>query len=139
MNTVQNIYASCVAYNGKAILLMGKSGSGKSDLALRLIMDKSAVLVADDRVDVWEENGVLWATAPQNIKSLLEVRGVGLCRFKCLEKAPVSLVIELAEKPEEIERMPNLQKTTIAGVSLPVAKIFPFEASAVDKVLLACK
>ena len=50
-----NIHATLVKLKNKGILIIGKSGSGKSDLALRLIMDKKAKLVADDRVDI--ENG----------------------------------------------------------------------------------
>lgn len=139
VSDIENIYATCVAFTGKAILLTGKSGSGKSDLALRLIMDKGAVLVADDRVDVWAEDGVLWAAAPQNIKSMIEVRGVGICNFACLDKAKVSLAVELVGKDEKIERLPEPADIVMAGVKIPVIKICPFEASAVDKVLLACK
>lgn len=52
-----NIHATLVSLNGKGILLTGKSGSGKSDLALRMIMEYQAQLVADDRVDLVLKNG----------------------------------------------------------------------------------
>ena len=48
MNT---IHATCVAIEGRGVLIVGPSGSGKSDLALRLI-DRGAALVADDYTDL---------------------------------------------------------------------------------------
>ena len=44
----ETLHASCVAINGRAVLIEGRSGSGKSDLALRLI-DQGGVLVSDDQ------------------------------------------------------------------------------------------
>ena len=84
----KNIHATAVAIEKKAVLILGKSGAGKSDLALRLIMDKNAELIADDRVDIESVNGVLKAACPKNIQGLLEVRGIGICKFpfiKCNE------------------------------------------------------
>ena len=94
---INNIYATCVAINGNGILILGKSGAGKSDLALRLIENKNAVLVSDDRVDVKVENNVLFASAPENIKGMLEVRGIGIVKQKYAQTAPVRLVINLAD------------------------------------------
>lgn len=135
----QNIHATCVNINGKGVLLLGKSGSGKSDLALRLIMDKGAVLVADDRVDICNRNNSLFASAPVVLQSLLEVRGIGICRFDAMAETAVNIVVRLVENKSEIERMPKAETTELAGVVLPLIKLFPFEASAADKVLLACK
>ena len=56
---MQNIHATSVCLNNKGILILGKSGSGKSDLALRLIEQAGALLIADDRTDLQEENVVL--------------------------------------------------------------------------------
>ena len=47
-----NIYATAVNYKGRAVLLTGPSASGKSDLALRLIVRHGARLIADDRTDI---------------------------------------------------------------------------------------
>ena len=135
----QNIHATCVHINGKGVLLLGKSGSGKSDLALRLIMDKGAVLVADDRAEVWGENNRLFAAAPQVLQSLLEVRGIGICRFEAMAQTEVNLAVQLVENRLEIERLPQAETIAIAGICLPFIKLFPFEASAPDKVILACK
>ena len=77
-----NIHATCISYRDNGILLIGPSGSGKSDLALRMMMNKGAQLVADDRTDVEEKFGRLRATCPENIRGMMEVRGIGLCRFE---------------------------------------------------------
>src|SRR3546814_8050780 len=53
---IVNIHASCVAAGNGGVLILGNSGQGKSDLALRLI-DRGARLVADDRCDIWFERG----------------------------------------------------------------------------------
>ena len=75
-----NIHASCVAIGGRGVLLLGKSGVGKSDLALRLIAE-GARLVADDRTILFAIRGALHAKAPETIKGLLEIRGVGIVAF----------------------------------------------------------
>ena len=71
MPVESNIHASCIAIGGKGVLLLGGSGAGKSDLALRLI-DDGAALVADDRTLLFVKNGALHAKAPPSIKGLLE-------------------------------------------------------------------
>ena len=76
MKTV-NIHASCVAIGGKGVLILGDSGAGKSDLALRLI-DDGAKLVADDRTELYAARGTLCARAPKSIAGLIEVRGLGI-------------------------------------------------------------
>jgi len=58
-------------HGAQGVLLRGPSGAGKSDLALRLI-DAGAILVADDRVDVFIKGGVAFARAPANIAGLME-------------------------------------------------------------------
>jgi serine kinase of HPr protein (carbohydrate metabolism regulator) len=72
-----NIHASCIALGGRGVLLLGPSGSGKSDLALRLI-DEGAKLVADDRTILFVKDGVLQAKAPASIRGMLEIRGLGI-------------------------------------------------------------
>ena len=134
----ENIYATAICIEGKAILLIGESGSGKSDLALRLIMNKNAVLIADDRVDVNNMNGVLKASCPQNIQGLLEVRGVGICKMPFAAEADVKMAVRLVAAETEIERIPEKETIVICGIKVPVINVHPFEISATDKIIIAC-
>jgi serine kinase of HPr protein (carbohydrate metabolism regulator) len=129
----ETIHASCVALGDRAVLLTGPSGSGKSDLALRLL-DRGAVLVSDDYTVLTARRGALVASAPATIAGRIEVRGVGLVEIGHESGFPVGLVVDLDGPPE---RMPNGRSQVIAGVSLPVVAIAPFEASAPIKVELA--
>lgn len=132
-----NIYASCVSYYGKGILIRGKSGSGKSDLCLRLIMNKGCILVGDDRVDVFEKKGKLKAYGIKTIANMLEVRGVGLAHFPAKKSENISLVVDLVEDFNKIERYPEPEYEEIEGVKIPKIKICPFEVSAAEKIILA--
>jgi serine kinase of HPr protein (carbohydrate metabolism regulator) len=100
-----NIHASCIAIGRHGVLLLGNSGSGKSDLALRLI-DQGAVLVADDRTILYLEKGLLHARAPASIKGLLEVRGLGIVKLQSRANVRVSLAVRLGR---ETARLPATQ------------------------------
>lgn len=132
----ETLHASCVAINGRAVLIEGPSGSGKSDLALRLI-DRGAALVSDDYTIVRRTGGKLLAGSPPNIAGLIEVRGVGLVPMPLESDVPVALMISLAK---QVERLPNDPSTrTLAGVDVPVALLTALEASAPIKVELLLK
>jgi hypothetical protein len=89
-----NIHASCVAIGRHGVLILGNSGAGKSDLALRLI-DQGAVLVADDRTVLFVDKGALHARAPASISGLLEVRGLGIVKLRVRKKVMISLAVRL--------------------------------------------
>jgi len=135
----QNIHATCVDMNGAGILLLGKSGSGKSDLALRLIENKGARLVADDRVNLYVDNQKLIASVPETLQNLLEVRGVGIIKMTALPQTTVRLAVGLADKTEEVERLPEPAFFEVAGVRIELLKIRPFEVSAADKIVIKLK
>ena len=133
------IHASCVSVNGHGALIMGPSGSGKSDLALRLIA-AGGRLVSDDYVHIGNFNGELMAMTPSAIAGLIEVRGVGLVRFPYLSTIKVDLVLALTDRPPgnaPEERLPEAQYQQLQGVDVPLLPFYPFEASAVDKVKAA--
>ena len=102
--TQTNIHASCIALDGRGVLLLGPSGSGKSDLALRLI-DAGARLVADDQSELSRRGDVLVVRAPATIFGLIEARGLGILRLDALGEASVALIAELVPA-DRIERMP---------------------------------
>ena len=108
------LHATAVAIDGQAVLLRGPSGSGKSDLALRLI-DAGARLVADDQSELSRRGDVLIVRAPAPIAGLIEVRGLGILRLDALGEAPVVLIAELVPA-DRIERMPPRRTARILGL-----------------------
>jgi serine kinase of HPr protein (carbohydrate metabolism regulator) len=132
----ETLHASCVAIDGRAVLIEGLSGSGKSDLALRLI-DRGATLVSDDYTIVRRHADTLIASAPSNIAGLIEVRGVGLVPMPVVADVPVALIVTISD---DVERLPeDLEREVIAGESMPRCRVSPFEASAPFKVELILK
>ncbi len=132
---MSQIHASCVAIDEQGILLRGASGSGKSDLALRLI-EQGAQLISDDRVELMAKGNELVAFAPPAIAGLLEVRHVGIIKLQNLDASPVRLVIDLVS-PEELDRLPQDHQIELEGMNLPLFRLAAFEASAPAKVSLA--
>lgn len=137
------VHATSIALNGRGALIYGPSGSGKSDLALRCLMQGSnrlvgnqAELVADDYTVLRVDSGRVFLCAPESIRDRLEVRGIGVVPVKAVEEARLVLVVELTEA-QHIERLPDPRpRKEIAGVSFPVLRLAAFEASAAPKLLL---
>jgi hypothetical protein len=132
-SAIEAIHATCVAIGGRGVLIAGPSGSGKSDLALRL-MDRGAILVSDDYTSVTRVGGVLEARAPTNIAGRIEVRGIGIVEREVLECAPVALYVAASPTPE---RMPEAALQMIAGIGIRRIELALLEASAPIKVELA--
>lgn len=129
------VHGTCVEIDGVACLLRGPPGSGKSDLALRLI-DGGAGLVADDQVDLDRDGDRIFAAAPSSLAGLIEARGHGIVRLSATARSPLGLVVDLVD-PEKVERMPETQSCELLGVGIPRIQLAPFEASAAAKVRLA--
>ena len=132
----ETLHASCVAVQGRAVLISGRSGSGKSDLALRLI-DRGATLVSDDYTMLRRVDGRLVASAPANIAGKMEVRGVGILPFDAVTDTQVFLFVDLDQAGE---RLPHAEEARmVAGVRLPAIAINSLEASAPVKVEVALR
>ena len=145
-----NIHATCVrmglagaafgAPQDAGILLFGKSGAGKSDLALRLIA-LGAVLVADDRTDLYVWRGKLYARPPTRLAGLVEIHGVGIIELPHTSRVRVALVVELgrgsARLPGHRRYRPPPALGLPAKAAPPIVRIAPFEASAPAKIIAA--
>jgi serine kinase of HPr protein (carbohydrate metabolism regulator) len=132
--SAETIHASTVAIDGRAVMITGPSGSGKSDLTLRLL-DRGFTLVSDDQTIVRRDGDRLVATAPPAIAGKLEVRGIGIVVVERLGDVPVALLVELTS---DIQRLPDdSRERPILGVGLPLISIDAMTASAPSKVSLA--
>ncbi|MCY7281743.1 MAG: HPr kinase/phosphatase C-terminal domain-containing protein [Sphingomonas bacterium] len=128
------LHATTVALDGRAVILAGRSGSGKSDLALRLL-DRGFVLVSDDQTMVRKLDGRLVASAPPTIKGKLEVRGIGIVEVEQVDDVPVCLYVEVAI---EVERLPeDSRERLLLGIAVPLVSLDALTASAPAKVAIA--
>ena len=116
------LHASCVAVNGRGLLILGPSGAGKSGLALQL-MALGAGLVADDRTILTRQGAGLVASCPQALHGLIEARGLGLLRAQMAPETRVVAVVDLAQT--ETERLPPLRQVTILGCDIDLVRPVP--------------
>lgn len=131
-------HGTCIAIDGAGVLIRGRPGAGKSDLALRLI-DEGARLVADDRVCLSLRSGAVIARAPDALMGMIEVNGIGLIRVDAdhlADEAALALVVDLVAGGEVV-RLPEPGTEAVMGVELPRIELLPFEASAPAKLRLA--
>ncbi len=143
------VHATAIALGGRAALIRGPSGAGKSDLALRCLalapsalLPEAAQLVSDDQVHLELREGAIHARAPAAIAGLIEVRGIGILRLeKCAVEARVALAVDLLlpQDPAPDRHPDPWPLMTLLGVTLPLLRLQPFEASAPVKLLLALR
>ncbi|MFB2595252.1 HPr kinase/phosphorylase [Paracoccus sp. p4-l81] len=129
--TQPTVHATTVAWDGRGLLILGPSGSGKSALALRL-MALGARLVADDRTVLDRRGNTLWASAPDATRGLIEARGIGILRADALPSAPVVLAVDLTQP--EVERLPPDRHITLHGLAIPL--VWRVDASHFDSGLI---
>ncbi len=141
------LHGTCVAVDGKGVLILGPPGAGKSDLALRLIdqpglgltgLPHPAHLVADDQVMLVRHGSRLLASAPPAIAGQMEIRGLGIVTLRHEEGVPLRLAVRLTEAAA-IERLPDLAGSGFEalGLSLPLVEIDPSSASAPSRLRAA--
>jgi serine kinase of HPr protein (carbohydrate metabolism regulator) len=130
----ETLHASSVAIDGRAVLITGPSGSGKSDLTLRLL-DRGFALVSDDQTIVKKSGTRLTASAPPTIRGKLEIRGIGIVTMEPVDDQPLALVVELTS---EIQRLPDdSRERPVMGIPIPLISVDAMTASAASKVALA--
>lgn len=130
------MHASFVLWRNKGILFRGKSGSGKSELALKFIENKNAVLVADDVVALKTRQNKLWGYAPENIRGLLEIRNVGISRYEFAAEAEVSLLVNLVQYKENLDRLPKNKTENILGVEIPAIDLYANDTTILEKIIV---
>lgn len=113
----ETLHASSVSVGNSAVLILGKSGAGKSALALGL-MAHGAALVADDRTIVEATEYGLKASCPASIQGKIEARGVGILLAEFLPYSYIRLVVDLDK--EEADRLPPMREVTLLGVNVPL-------------------
>ena len=118
---------------GKGVLITGESGMGKSEIAMELVRD-GQVLVADDRVDVQKIHNSLYGHAPELLRGMLEIRGIGIIDVERMfgannlsPRSRIDLVIHLVkyDASEEYERIGDEMTayTNIMGVNIPAMSL----------------
>jgi len=137
MSCAMLVHATAVAIGGKAVLLRGPPGAGKSDLALRLI-DAGAALVADDQAELRRSGNHILVRAPAAIAGLIEIRGLGILRLEIVEEAPLAMCVDLMPSTE-IERLPERRFEALLEIAIPLIAVSAFEASAAAKLRLALR
>jgi serine kinase of HPr protein (carbohydrate metabolism regulator) len=132
----ETIHVSSVAIDGRAVLIGGRSGAGKSDLALRLI-DRGAALISDDYTFVRRDKDKAYASAPERIAGQIEVRSVGIVAMASAQNVPVSLYVDLSGEPVRLPE--GKDRIAVAGISIPSVALDGHHASAPLKVEAALR
>ena len=102
--------------NGSGVLIIGRSGSGKSSLAINLLA-LGAKLVADDQCEIVKNNNRFCVSKPASLPKSIEIRGIGLVSVPMVVKTSLDWVVDMDEA--ETERMPDLRFTKIDGYRVP--------------------
>jgi HPr kinase/phosphorylase len=134
---MQLVHGTAVRLGQAGLLLRGPSGSGKSDLALRLI-DSGAGLIADDQVALSCEHGEIWLQAPPSIAGMIEVRGLGILRLPRAPRTALHLVCDLVPCTQ-VERLPERGQCAFLGIAVPQVALCAFDASTPAKLRFALR
>jgi HPr kinase/phosphorylase len=139
----QLVHGTCLEIGGCGVLIIGPSGSGKSDLALRLIDQPGrgtgpetmpARLVADDQVLITRRGEHLFAAAPARLAGLIEVRGIGIVAADHVPEAELGLAVRLADV-SDIERLPeDGNSLLLLGIAVPEIAVDAAAASAPARI-----
>lgn len=149
------VAGTSIGRHGHAVLLRGPPGRGKSDLALRAICQPMLLpgetvlepfhLVSDDQTVLTRAGGAVLVSAPEALRDLLEVRGIGIVRVPCVAMLRLAILVDLTDintevaSGETVERMPDYPGRTerILGCQIDRIVLSPLEASAPQKIAFA--
>ncbi|MDO4378905.1 MAG: HPr(Ser) kinase/phosphatase [Erysipelotrichia bacterium] len=129
---VDSLHGVLLQIYGRGILITGESGIGKSEIALELVK-KGHILVADDRVDVYRTHNHISGEAPEVLKNMLEVRGIGIIDITRMfgvaasaDKTQIDYVIHLQKwrENEQFDRIGGQEEYfTVFGIKIPMVTI----------------
>ena len=122
-----------VGSDWRGALILGPSGIGKSDLALRAVQQAGCVLIADDYTWLWDSGGHIYASAPDTIEGKIEVRGIGITTEPARKMTRIHLAALAQSDP--VERLPENEITPFLGIGVPTIRVNPREASSVTKLV----
>ena len=131
------VHGTAIILDGRGVLIRGPSGSGKSDLALRL-MNAGGRLVADDRVNLALCGDMISMSAPPNLEGKLEIRGIGIVRVDFCKSAQLNLTCDLMSA-NQINRYPSENYAIFLAQQVPLLKVDANSVSATLKVQYALK
>ena len=134
---MNHIQATCVSVDGRGVILRGPPGSGKSDLALRLV-DEGARLVADDLCALVFDRPHVIAVPPEHFSGCIEVRGLGILPVPSSGPVPVFLVCDLTLEGE-VERLPDADYCDLCHVAIRLIRANPFQVSTPARIRLALR
>ncbi len=130
------VHATCLSLlvgpQWRGVLILGPSGIGKSDFALRA-MEQGWSLVSDDYSCLWSSGGELYAAAPETIQGKLEIRGQGISQALIRRLTRVHLCALAQTDP--VERLPDAEITPILGHDIATLRFNPRQASSLPKLL----
>lgn len=124
MKDKQNIHGTGLVFDGCGVLIRGESGAGKSLLALNLIEfalanSTNALLVGDDRIDLFCRTNKLFMSGPETLRGKIELFGFGIIERPFVETSPINLVVDIIP---DILRMPEERETTISMLGMQLAR-----------------
>ena len=105
-------------------------------MALRMIHEEGATLVADDWVELTQTVTGLLASSPTLLEGLLEVRGLGLLKQPFLSAIPVKLIVDLVKRAD-MPRLPEPDFEVIMESKLPKIKVSSFDSTSPLKICWA--
>ncbi len=126
--------ATGVSIKGRALVIEGEPGNGKTSLALALI-DRGAALIGDDGVRLDVRAGRLFASPPPYTAGLIEVRNLGLLPWPTVSDVPVAMLLRL--DPEAPRFIDVAEQAELGGVALPMVRLWPNGAVLALKAELA--
>jgi len=129
----KTIHATSVVIEDSGVLIVGNSGLGKSDLALRLI-DSGATLISDDITICKKVDDSIFLFSPLQTRGLLEVREVGIMTVPYVDNIKLFLIVELVD--HEIERLPSKKMGKFMNLNISKIKIYGKNSSSVAKIKL---